>query len=81
MTPLSDVQSRNDPWPRFAAGTLPPSIRLEHKPWKGRVDMTFKGLAYDGLRARLRAQASRLFPPHELAQSIFEMLPQEGVVL
>ena len=53
MTPLSNVQSRNDPWPRFAAGTLPPSIRLEHKPWKGRVDMTFKGVAYDGLRVRL----------------------------
>ena len=53
MTPLSEVRSRNDPWPRFAAGTLPPSIKLEHKAWKGCVDMTFSGVAYGELRARL----------------------------
>ena len=53
MTALAEVQSANDPWPRFAAGMLPPRVKLEHKPWKGCVDLTFQDLKFEDLRSRL----------------------------
>jgi len=43
LTGLEGLQSKNDPWPRFAAVRLPTDVRLEHKPWKGHVDLTFNG--------------------------------------
>ena len=53
MTALAEVQSANDPWPRFAGGVLPPRVKLEHKPWKGCVDLTFQDLKFEDLRSRL----------------------------
>ncbi len=53
MTALAEVQSENDPWPRFAAGMLPPRVKLEHKPWKGCVDLTFQDLKFEDLWSRL----------------------------
>lgn len=53
MTPLRPEQSRNEPWPRFAAGVLPSNIRLEHKPRGGCVDMTFSGRQTEDIKARL----------------------------
>ena len=52
MTPLAEVLSANDPWPRFAAGMLPPRVKLEHKPWKGCVDLTFQDLKFEDLLRR-----------------------------
>jgi hypothetical protein len=42
MSTLPVVCSANDPWPRFLATTLPPDVKLEHKPWNGHVDLTFQ---------------------------------------
>jgi hypothetical protein len=42
MTPLRPVQSANDPWPRFAARILQQGVRLEHKAWRGHIDLTFQ---------------------------------------
>jgi hypothetical protein len=53
MTALAEVQSANDPWPRFAAGMLPPRVKLEHKPWKGCVDLTFQDMKFEDLWSRL----------------------------
>jgi hypothetical protein len=53
MTALREVQSVNDPWPRFAAGTLPPRVKLEHKPWKGCVDLTLQDIKFEDLWSRL----------------------------
>lgn len=61
---VGDVRSIDAPWPRFAAGELPPDVRLEHKEWKGCVDLTFKGMSCETLRARLGA---RLPPRCEIA--------------
>ncbi len=59
MSELAATQSHNDPWVRFARSLLPPDILLEHKAWLGRVDLTFKGLKPDVLRARI----GPLLPP------------------
>jgi len=32
---------------------LPPRVKLEHKPWKGCVDLTFQDLKFEVLRSRL----------------------------
>jgi hypothetical protein len=53
MTGLGDVQSANDPWPRFASGMLPPRVKLEHKASKGHVDLTFQDFTFDALRSHL----------------------------
>ncbi len=53
MTAVSEVQSVNDSTPRFAAGILPPRIKLEHKPWKGCVDLTFQDMKFEDLWSRL----------------------------
>lgn len=53
ITYVGEVQSINEPWPRFAAGELPPDVLLEHKAWKGCVDLTFKGTTCEALRQRL----------------------------
>ena len=53
LTAVSEVQSVNDPTPRFAAGMLPPRVKLEHKPWKGCVDLTFQDMKFEDLWSRL----------------------------
>ena len=53
MTALSEPQSENEPWPRFEAGMLPPRVKLEHKPWKGCVDLTFQDMKFEDLWSRL----------------------------
>ena len=53
MTALAEVQSANDPLPRFAAGMLPAHVKLEHKPWKGCVDLTFQEMKFEDLWSRL----------------------------
>jgi hypothetical protein len=53
VTGFGEVQSINEPSPRFAAGTLPPRVKLEHKPSRGRVDLTFQDIKFDDLRTRL----------------------------
>jgi hypothetical protein len=53
MTPLKAMQSRNEPWPKFAAGVLPSDIRLEHKPSRGLVDMTFTGRRAQEVKSKL----------------------------
>ncbi|WP_148649404.1 hypothetical protein [Novosphingobium barchaimii] len=40
LTGLGSASSTNAPWPRFAKGTLPPDLKLEHKPRAGAVDLT-----------------------------------------
>jgi hypothetical protein len=53
MSPLRPVQSRNEPWPRFAIGMLPRDVKLEHKAWRGCVDMTFQRRSVDEVRTKL----------------------------
>ena len=53
MSELAETQSHNDPWVRFARSLLPPDVRLEHKAWLGRVDLTFNGVKPDMLRAKI----------------------------
>ena len=47
MRPLGLAQSRNEPWPNFGIGQFPINVRLEHKPWKGRVDLSFSNVSSD----------------------------------
>jgi len=61
MNALSEVQPENDPWPRFAAGMLPPRVKLEHKPWKGCVDLTFQEMKFEDLWSRLDGLLPRDF--------------------
>ena len=35
---------------------LPPRVKLEHKPWKGCVDLTFQDLKFEDLWSRLDGQ-------------------------
>jgi len=65
LTAVGDLQSINEPWPRFAAASLPPDVLLEHKAWKGCVDLTFSGMSCDELRRRL---GRRLPPGCEIAR-------------
>jgi hypothetical protein len=53
MSPLRPRQSTNDPWPRFAVGRLPSGVKLEHKPWLGRVDLTFQRYNFKQVSERL----------------------------
>jgi hypothetical protein len=53
MSPLPMVSSANDPWPRFLATMLPPDVKLEHKVWKGHVDLTFQRRGVTELAERL----------------------------
>ena len=61
LNALSEAQSENDPWPRFAAGMLPPCLKLEHKPWKGCVDLTFQEMKFEDLWSRLDGLLPRDF--------------------
>ena len=53
MTRLGEVQGVNEPWPRFGEGSLPPRVKLEHKPRKGQVGLTFQDLKLEDVRRRL----------------------------
>src|SRR5262249_29080794 len=58
--------SRQDFWPRFAAGVLPPNVLLQHKPSMGRVDLTFQ----KSTRAELLAKFDHLLPANAPMQII-----------
>lgn len=53
LVSLKPVQSKNEPWPRFAVSRLPVGTRLEHKAWKGHVDLTFDNQKIDDVRERI----------------------------
>lgn len=55
MSRLQPVHSRNEPWPRFAAGMLPRDVRLEHRAGLGSVDMAFEHRKADEVRPKLVA--------------------------
>lgn len=60
MRPLNDVQSRNEPWPGFVMPAPSVGVHLEHKSWKGHVDVTFDREPIDAVRTRLGDQLSGL---------------------
>lgn len=68
MSSLSETQTVNDPWARFARTLLPANVLLEHKAWLGRIDMTFKGVKAEDLRAKI----GPLLPP------CFDIPPASG---
>jgi hypothetical protein len=59
MSPLRRRQTEYDPWPRFASNELPANVRLEHKAWKGHMDLTFQKRSYREVTERL----SGMLPP------------------
>lgn len=50
---VGPAPSRNECWPAFAAGMLPSDVRLEHKPSKGRVHLTFSNRRVDDVKPKL----------------------------
>lgn len=84
MTPLNAMQSKNEPWPKFAAGVLPSVIRLEHKPSRGSVDMTFTGRRVEDVKSKLatlldeRLTVERTSPSCALRRRVPVIKPAES---